>query len=473
MYDFNVVEIPDFYYRRYSFVPTYDAGHEEYSLYMRLNPRNEDGDGDEQVDGLSGHSHYEILPPSEYFATHPEWYYVEEDPNKQPGAMTSQLCLTNEEMIAEFIKQTTQLFVNDSKATFIHIGQMDSDSSIYCKCDDCTEWMEERNTNYSGLMVWFTNQVARGVVANMQKIDPSRTLTFQMFSYLATTAAPTREVVDENGNKTYQAHHPDVIPDDNVVVQIAPLLANSTQTMDHSTNDSYYKNFTGWGSLASLSTWMYGYSDVVNTIRMKQWDVITHDLRFFKETGVTRMYYQGNFVSRMLDLEEMRLWIVSRLMWDTRLNWQELEREFVQAYYGELADVVQEYLDYSGTYEEKLRSKNDYFGNCYFEMNKAEYWSYSFVEGGRKICEQGMPILEEIKKRDYAAYEKYYTRFIEVDLENIYIQLDFHMASYSKEHCRKMIEIFDEGTKKLGVSRIGTNTTVVGAIKDWEVKLDA
>lgn len=472
MYDFNVVEIPDFYYRRYSGLPTFDAGHEEYSLYLRYNPRNEDGDGDEWLDGISGHSHYEILPPSEYFAEHPDWYYVDEDPNKQPGGMTSQLCLTNEEMIAEFIQRTTRLFVNDSNATFIHIGQMDS--SVYCKCDDCLEWIEERNTNFSGLMVWFTNQVARGVVANMQKIDPSRTLTFQMFSYLATTSAPTREVVDKNGNKSYQAHHPDVIPDDNVFVQIAPLLAKSTQTMEHVSNENFYKHFKGWGSIANLSTWMYGYNDSVNVIRGKMWDVITHDLRFFKETGVKRMYYQGNFTTRYLEVEEMNLWIVSRLMWDTSLNWRDLEQEFVQAYYGELSDVVQEYLDYAGTYEEKLRSKNEYYGSCYFEINKAEFWSYSFVEGGRKICEQGMTILEEIKKRDYAAYEKYYTRFIEIYLENIYMQLDFHMDSYSKEHCRKMIEVFSDGTKKLGVTRIDKNSnTVVGAIEDWEVQLDA
>jgi hypothetical protein len=185
------------------------------------------------------------------------------------------------------------------------------------------------------------------------------------------------------------------------------------------------------------------------------------------------MYYQGNFVYKTLEVEEMRLWITSRLMWNTSLNWRDLEREFVEAYYGPMAEVVQEYLDYSGTYQEKLRTKDEFYGNCYMETNKPEYWSYAYVEGGRKICEQGMPILEELKERDYAAYEKYYTRFIEIYLENIYMQLDFHLDSYSKEHCRKMIEIFDEGTKKLGVSRIGTNTTVVGAIKDWEVKLDA
>ncbi len=474
MYDFDVVEIPDFDYRAHSTSEVYYAGKEEYARYLRVADRNAQSDKNETVDGLSGHSHFSVLHPADYYDEHPEWYYstvgAYSAANHEEFWLKAQLCLTNEEMIAEFIECVTQLFINDATANFIHLGQMDS--SAFCDCTSCKQWMiDHNNTTNAGMLVWFTNRVARGVTENIKRIAPNRNLTFEMFAYLATVEPPMHEETDESGNTVYVVDHPDVVPDKNVIVQFTPLLAVNSQTIDHQTNATYYKYLKAWSQIAELSTWMYGYSDHHQIIRYKGWDVFTHDLRLFKELGVTRMYYQGCFMKEATDIEEMRLWIVSRLMWDTRLNWQDLEKEFVSAYYGSVAGEAQEYFNYMTTYVEKLRENDGYYGTTYFSTSEEKYWSFAYVEGGRKILEKGYQKLQAIKDSQPDEYIKYYYRYMEIYLENLYMQMKFHLDRYSTEYCRETIARIRDALSTLGITEFTQYENAEGALQEWEVML--
>ena len=474
MYNFDVVEIPDFDYRVHSATEVYYAGNEEYARYLRMNEYYAKSDQNETVTGLSGHSHFSVLHPAEYYEAHEDWYYSTVGPysaaNHSEFWLKAQLCLTNEEMIAEFIECVTQLFINNPVANFIHLGQMDS--SAFCDCKNCKQWkIDHNNTTNAGILVWFTNRVARGVTENMKKIDPNRNLTFEMFAYLATIEPPMHEKTDEKGNTIYVPDHPDVIPDKNVIVQFTPLLGINSQTIDHQTNASYYKYLQAWASMAKLSTWMYGYSDHHEIIRFKGWDVFTHDLRMFKELGVTRMYYQGGFMKEGTDIEEMRLWILSRLMWDTRLNWQDLEKEFVSAFYGSVVGEVQEYFDYMTTYVEKLRENDGYYGSTYFSTSEAAYWTFAYVEGGRKILEKGYEKLQAIKDSQPDVYIKYYYRYMEIYLENLYMQMNFHKDRYSAEYCRETIALMRDALSTLGITEFKQYENAEETIKNWEVML--
>ena len=467
MSNFDVVEIPDFDHRRAGYQTTMNDN--EYTLLLRMTPRHEE---DELK--LSGHSHFEILPPEKYYAEHPDWYYPAGDVTAEDFSwrLQGQLCLTNEEMTAEFIKNVTQLFIENPKVEFIHIGHMDSNE--FCACENCKEWIKSRNTNDSGLMVDFTNRVARGVTANMKKIDPNRKLMFEFFAYLKTIAPPTDKTVDAKGNAVYVADHPDVIPDENVMVQFTPLLSQNMVTLDHLNNKQYYEYFQGWSAICdNISVWKYAINFSYYMINLKNWDVIGEDFNIYKQGGVQKMYEQGPLHHTVLQMHEMRTWIYGKMMWNTSLNYSDLARQFIAEFYGPAAAGVQEYYDYMTTYCEKIRVQDGYTGTCYSMITDEKYWSFPFVEGGRQIFMHAYENLEEYKASD--DYEKYYWRLTGVYFENMFMQLEYHMSQYSVTQNRATLAFFKQARDVLALRSSSENGASSYATYEtkWEGALDA
>lgn len=467
MLDFDLVEIPDFDFRRAGYQTTYNDN--EYSLLMRMTPRRE-----EDELNLTGHSHFEIISPSIYYEEHPEWFYLSRPLDSEDFSWVSdaQLCLTNEDMIGEFVKNVTQLFIENPKVEFIHLGQ--TDNQTFCQCDSCKSWIQNRGTNESGLMVNFTNRIAREVTDNIHKIDPNRKLTFEFFAYLKTINPPTNKVVDSKGNISYVAHHRDVIPDDNVVVQFTPLLSQNTATLDHENNKYYYECFQGWSAISNnISVWKYAINFNNYMINLKNWDVVGDDLSIYKNGGVRRMYEQGPLFQTVLQMNEMRIWIYGKLMWNTSLNWDDLAQQFISKFYGPAAEYVQEYYNYMTTYCAKIFEIDGYTGTCFFMLTDERYWSFSFVEGGRQIFERAYKGIEKYKDND--DYGKYYWRLTGVYFENMFMQLEFHMSKYSVSQNRETLAFFKKTREILAITKYGESAGLTYSTYEtkWEGTLNA
>ncbi len=467
MLNFEVIEIPDFDFRRVSFDTIYKS--DDYANLLRMTPRY-----DEDELELSGHSHLQILSPDVYYEEHPDWYYSAYSPDSSDFSWSKygQLCLTNEEMTAKFIKNVTQMFIENPKVEFIHLGHMDN--SYYCDCNTCREWISLRGTNYSGLMVDFTNRVARGVTENMKEIDPNRQLTFEFFAYNETLASPTKKTTAANGEITYVADHPDVIPDENVMVQFTPLDSQNMLPINHFNNNKYYEYFQGWSAICdNISVWKYAINFIYYQINLKNWDVVGKDFKIYKDGGVKRMYEQGPLYHNVLQMKEMRAWIYGKMLWNVSLNWDDLAKEFIAEFYGPAADGVQEYYDYMTRYCEKIRSKDGYYGMCYFDITQPKFWSFPFIEGGRKIFMRTYEDLEDYKNSE--DYDKYYWRLTGVYFENMFMQLEYCMSEYSVAQSRKTLAFFKETRDKLEISVYGepqANNYTKYETK-WEGALDA
>ncbi len=468
MRNFDVVEIPDFDFRRATYQTNYDNN--EYSLMLRMTPRDEE----DAFKGLISHSHFQIIDPNEYYSMHQDWFYtkISVSDSKFTWDQQAQLCLTNEEMTAEFIKNVTQMFIETPKAEFIHIGQ--ADNSFFCNCNDCTKWLKDRDTNEAGLMVDFTNRVARGVTENIKKVDPNRKLTFECFAYLASMKPPTKTTRDGNGNKVFVADHPDVIPDENVMIQFTPIAAHNMVPLNHVNNQQFYDYFQGWSAICdNISVWNYGSNFRYYMIGLKNWDVVGENFNLYREGGVKNMYEQCAFWHVLLQMREMRLWIYGKMLWNNSLNWNDLAKQFIEYYYGPSAKYVQEYYDYMTTYCEKLRETEGYSGNCYFSITDEKYWTFSYVEGGRQIF---MRAYEDLKKYEGSAdYDKYYWRLTGEYFENMFMQLEYHMGQYSKAQSYQTLALFKETRGVLGLTLSSESGSIPYTYYEniWEDRLNA
>ena len=453
-YEMDVVEVPDMNERRIGYYEL--TKNETYLHYLRLNINNE------HHLPFSSHSHFEILPPQTYANAHPEWYYCPETYYPFDGSTYSaeysrewrlygQLCISNEAMKEEFIKQLTEWFIKYPEADVAHLGL--GDNSYQCVCDNCNAKMEKYNTNYTGISMMFANEVAERVQANIHAISPMRDLTFRQFAYNAVLPPPVHE---ENGK--WVADCEEVIPADNVVVYFCPLHYNGSETLDHELNRAYYAYLEGWSAITDrLEAYIYNQNFSWTLFSHKNWNTLTANWRILSEHGVRAAYDQGALVDYVTQWAPMKFYVESQLMWDLSLNYAELAYEFIDHYFGICADDIREMYDLMTTYVEYIHAKLDYTGNVYFNLNKEEFWSFSYVEAGRKIMERALAKLEAIKDSDPDYYKKYYDRVIQIYLENMYMQMEFHAGEYTPAYGNALIDLFEYTINRLGMTKIGNN----------------
>ena len=457
LYNFDVTEIPEFDSRRYG---SYNVtSNLNYQRLLRLSVKEE-----EQLP-LSGHSHFKILPPETYAPLHPEWYAWKPGYNyDSPKAyLSGQLCLSNEEMQEEFVKQLVQMFRDYPTTNFAHIGQQDVAGP--CECDNCKAMMAEYNTTYTGMLVAFTNRIAREVTRIIQSSEPDRQLEFEMFAYQKSIAPPVNLV-----DGKYVPHHEEVVPDENVAVQFTPMGSVITETMSLEKNKTFYNYLEGWCAITdNISTWTYGTNFHTANINQKNWDIATADLRTYSEHGVRRVYNQSLNNVNIAQLYEIRVWVESQLMWNVSLSYQELAEEFIENYYGPAAPHVQEMFDAMTTYYEYLRTQLECTGGWNFNLDDVKYWQFPYVESIRCIMQDAFAAVETLKTSDPNAYEKYYWRVCSAYLENIYMQMEYHADKYGEEYCLETIDLYETACRRFNVVTIseGDALTTDKCIKKW------
>ena len=100
------------------------------------------------------HTFYPLLPPAKYFADHPEWYSEIDGQRKHEGG---QLCLTNEEMRHEFVKNLKALLRKNPHATQASVSQNDWNGN--CTCAKCKA-VDQEEGSPAGSILRFVNAVA-------------------------------------------------------------------------------------------------------------------------------------------------------------------------------------------------------------------------------------------------------------------------------------------------------------------------
>ncbi len=470
---FDVVEIPEFDHRMYTAVRMQGVD----GINLMRNDVNTDGLVPLLKDGQNtSHSHFVVLPPEKYFADHPDWYWYKFEGNTEctdwaDMFLYGQLCLSNQEMIDEFVRQSVQLYRANPDAELIHLGMQDSQT--LCQCSNCDQMRKDYNTNGAGLNVIFTNQVAKRVTEEIHKTEPQRKLYFQTFAYLTIIDPPAN--YDEKTGK-WTPHCDEVIPLENVYMQYAPLTCNTTETLDDKVNQSFYHALEGWTYLCSLknaklSCWDYGaYNFNWMMINHKSWDTAVKQLRIYSEHGISRIYRETAGNPQGCAFVFLRSYVESMLMWNLTLNYQDLVEDFIVNYYGPAAPYVQRAFDQMTVHYEKL-TEEGFSGihNLDIGVNAEGRWTFNYVESQRLLFEKAFEAIEPLKEQNRTEYEKYYKRLAGEYMENMYMQLEFYMEKYDSEYVANTINRFEEATQLFDMVHFGyySGRTVSEYLVKW------
>ena len=292
---------------------------------------------------LSSHTSYTLLPKDKYYPSNSDWYYVGEDGH-------GQLCLTNEEMRAELIKNLMKIIEEEPAAEIFMVSQEDW-ADYCCACDKCQE--EERQYTASGYWLRFVNKVAdevKEILANSEeetlKARANR-VKIGMFAYGFTEVPPTKYDADEGKNVPIKDENG--IPlkaRDNVVVYFAPIYNDVYHTLTDPVYNVKYKNAVeGWSEISeNIAVWLYG----APSYRMRlidNYSTLAQNFKILRDNGCIYINFAGSFGSEGTPFYDLEVYLISHLMWDVDQDVNVLLDRFFTNYYKEAAEPVREYFE--------------------------------------------------------------------------------------------------------------------------------
>lgn len=263
------------------------------------------------------HTAYQLLPPKDYFAKHPEWYSLIDGKRMDKW---SQLCWTNDEMRAELTKKALEWIKKNPKAGIISISQNDCLNA--CQCDKCKA-VEAEEGAQSGPLIRFVNAVAEDI----EKQYPD---------FLVETLA-----------YTYSRKPPvHVKPRKNVVIRLCSFECNFIAPMESEYNAAFRDDVKRWSALAPhLYIWNYVTNFASHIMPHPNMRGLGPDLRFFVKNNAIGVFEQGDSATTVGDFVRLRNWVISHLMWNPDLDQEELTSEFLKGYYGAAAPYLARYIE--------------------------------------------------------------------------------------------------------------------------------
>ncbi len=296
-----------------------DAWSAEWSLrnktYCAGSPVNQEWGGYPKIWGFV-HTFDRLVPPSVYFAQHPE-YFSEIEGKRQPF----QLCMTNPDVLKIVIDTVRDALKADPTLEFVEVSP--NDRMDYCECVNCKK-IDTAEGTYMGSLLQFINKVADSIK------DDYPNAKINTLAYLGTIVPPKTIYPRKNVSfwlctDAYAWSHP------NEYAWEVPKFATSMER---------------WGKMkANMIIWDYPSSFAYMTPNINI-PVVSENLKYYIKNGATGVMFQcAHDVNYAADHSYMRSWVWAKQLWDPSLDTRKLIRDFNYGYYGAAGEYMQKYDD--------------------------------------------------------------------------------------------------------------------------------
>lgn len=264
--------------------------------------------------------------PEKYFNEHPEYYALVDGKRT-----TTQLCLTNEDVKAIV---TAEVIValeenHDISAPLQIVSITQADNEMYCECENCAA-LDSYNGSQAGTMLTFVNEIAERVTA----VADYDNIAFDTFAYQYTRKAPSH-----------------VVPREDVIIRLCSIECCFGHTLDDENckdNAAFMDDLREWSKICDrLYIWDYVLNCYESIVIHPNFGVLQRNIQIFYEHGVKGIYEQGVYYITNSDGEfaEMRTYLLSKLMQDPYLDYDECMLGYLTAVYGPGGVYLKEFID--------------------------------------------------------------------------------------------------------------------------------
>ncbi len=332
------------------------------------------------------HTFNTLVPPSQYFEEHPE-YYSEHNGKRD----TRQLCLTNPEVVKIATQTALRSLKERPNAEIISVSQ--NDGGGYCQCPKCLV-LDEAEGSHAAQLIHFVNQVAAGIEKEYPDVLIS-TLAYMWSIKVPKTLRPRQNVVIRLATDTCMWRRPfvSVRNDEGPVPRAASWgLAEAPNKL------SFKKFFLGWCKVTdNISIWDYWTNFAHYPAPTPNMEVVADNIRFFTEHKVGGIFGE----SEGADREAMKNWVETKLLWDPSRNVRELMKDFIWGYYGRAAPAIARYNDLLGSIRKGFPDVREMHSWTPPSGRGTDYLSQEFLDGATVLFNEAerMADNEEILHR--------------------------------------------------------------------------
>jgi len=337
------------------------------------------------------HTSEMLMPPSVYFAQHPEWYSLI---NGKRVANQAQLCMTNDDMIAELTKNVLAAIAARPDAGIISVTQNDCGGN--CQCAKCAA-LDKAEGSPSASLLYCVNKVAAAVD---QKYPG---FLVETLAYQYTRKPP----------KT-------VRPRDNVLIRMAVIERSGVQPLNDPLNKKLMDDLQNWKAAApNLFIWDYTADMGAAFTTHPNLSVFAPDTRIYAASNVVGVFFEGNHYSGDArgDFDELKTYLMSHMLWNPKQNEKQIITDFLNGYYGKAGPALQQYLNLVDA-----RSRKVWLSSCGGDGN-ASWMDLDTMNKGTRLFDQAeravagnSVLLDRVKRarlqldhqwlRQYAVYKQ-------------------------------------------------------------------
>ncbi len=303
------IQNPPFTFRTIHY---YNAYQSEYAKLNKLNSSNEDRISNDWG-GLWVHTLHKLVDPEKYFYTHPEYFAL-----RNGIRVKDQLCLSNPEVLETTISSLKEIMKKIPNAKYWSVSQMDNFN--YCECDNCKA-LDDAEASPSASIINFVNQIAAKFPDKMIS-----TLAYQYSRKAPLTIRPAENV--------------------NIMLCSIESNRNIPISSDYS-NGSFYDDLANWSLLTqNIIIWDYvtNFSHLV--CPFPNFHVLQPNIQMFANYGANMIFEQG-FAGKSGEMNELRSYLLAKLIWNPNENIDSLTNDFLNGYYGKAAPYIHQYIDLS------------------------------------------------------------------------------------------------------------------------------
>lgn len=337
----NIAENPAFNYRSAS---AYENLNDEYCKWHKLADKKDKG-----IWGMFVHTFNTLMPPEKYFKEHPEYYAL-----RNGIRVDEEPCLSNPEVFKIMVDELRKRIKENPNATIWSVSQNDNFSC--CQCPECKA-LDEKEGSASGSVINFVNKVAR--------LFPDKTISTLAYQY--SRKAPKN-----------------LIPEKNVNIMLCSIECYRTHPLASDTTEgSFTRDLLEWTKLTdNIFLWDYVVQFTNFISPFPNLHVLQPNIQLFADHKIGMIFEQGT-ESEGAEFNQLRTYLISKLIWNPYLNTDSLMNDFLDGYYGKAGRHIRGYIDLMRTELLKSGAKLWIYSNPIESM--ADYLSGSLIKEYNKL----------------------------------------------------------------------------------------
>ena len=319
------------------------------------------------------HSFYKLVPPKKYFKTHPEYYSMRSN-GQRDWRFRGNLCLTNKEVWQVALKELLASIKKDRKKyaanppTLYGVAYEDNPNDL-CECAPCQQRKKADGTFFP-LNAEFVNYLAREV----RKVYPD--------IWLCT--ASNRNMSDPDVKFELEKNVMFIHCD-------RTAYSNSMYPLTDPMNKLGYDRLLKWQKKSPvLGVWDYFWCP--NNIQpMIAVDAIVGDCRLFRDMNLYWIFKESEFHfarSTFLSFHQLQIFLELQLLFDASQDAEKLIRDFIKGYYGAAAPEMQQYFDMLRQAQKDTPTSLDEWNQR--ENRNYPHVTYDFLLKSRQLVKQGL-----------------------------------------------------------------------------------